>query len=179
MFDNVRKGITPVIAIVLLLMMTVGAVGGAYAWFNQIMQDAQDQATSELETEMNVFGIECYSPSAGEGRVKVFLENTGESAVDFSPVDMIVYDGPTGERTVGLSTRGLQMSANRRGSDGGVEEVADAADLQDDANEPGDLAGYVLHAGGEFEDNRNYDIEFRFTNSDYQISGTCTAESRY
>lgn len=180
MFDNAKKGITPVIAIVLLLMMTVGAVGGAYAWFSQIIQDAQDTANQDLESEMNMFGLECYNPSGGgDGIVKVFLENTGGVAVKFQPVDMIIFDGPTGERAVGLSQLDLEMSEGRRADDPNVDEVDEnTGDLQQDARDPDDLAGYKITTGGTFEDNRQYQVEFRFDEPEMSVSETCTAEDR-
>lgn len=41
MVRKMRKGITPVIAIVLLLMITVGVTGAAYVWIKQVQEQTQ------------------------------------------------------------------------------------------------------------------------------------------
>lgn len=41
MIKKMRKGITPVIAIVLLLMMTVAIAGVAYVWLTKVQEDIQ------------------------------------------------------------------------------------------------------------------------------------------
>lgn len=46
MVKKIRKGITPVIAIVLLLMITVGVAGAAYVWIKQV----QEQTQAGIET---------------------------------------------------------------------------------------------------------------------------------
>ena len=43
-----RKGITPVIALVLLLMMTVAAAGMAYVWFMDVQEETQDTVRDSL-----------------------------------------------------------------------------------------------------------------------------------
>ncbi len=43
-----RKGITPVIALVLLLMMTVAAAGMAYVWFMDVQEETQDTVKDSL-----------------------------------------------------------------------------------------------------------------------------------
>jgi len=45
-----RKGITPVIAIVLLLMMTVAAAGMAYVWIMSLQENIASDTEKDLET---------------------------------------------------------------------------------------------------------------------------------
>lgn len=49
--DNTRKGITPVIAIVLLLMVTVGAVGVVYTQFQSLVGDPTDQIDQQQQNQ--------------------------------------------------------------------------------------------------------------------------------
>jgi len=44
-----RKGITPVIAIVLLLMVTVGAVGVVYTQFNSLVGNPSEELEEQQE----------------------------------------------------------------------------------------------------------------------------------
>ncbi|MEM7826785.1 MAG: archaellin/type IV pilin N-terminal domain-containing protein [Candidatus Aenigmatarchaeota archaeon] len=44
-----RKGISPIIAIVLLLMITISMVGFAYVWFTRITGSAFNQSRTEQE----------------------------------------------------------------------------------------------------------------------------------
>ena len=57
-----RKGITPVIAIVLLLMMTVAAAGMAYVWIMSLQEDiaaSTNEDLKNLQTQKNArLGIE-------------------------------------------------------------------------------------------------------------------------
>jgi flagellin-like protein len=46
-----RKGITPVIAIVLLLMVTVGAVGVVYTQFQSLVGDPTEQIDSQRRNQ--------------------------------------------------------------------------------------------------------------------------------
>jgi len=48
---NSRKGITPVIAIVLLLMVTVGAVGVVYTQFQSLVGDPTDQIDQQQRNQ--------------------------------------------------------------------------------------------------------------------------------
>lgn len=48
---NYRKGITPVIAIVLLLMVTVGAVGVVYTQFQSLVGDPTDQIDDQQRNQ--------------------------------------------------------------------------------------------------------------------------------
>jgi flagellin-like protein len=56
-----RKGITPVIAIVLLLMVTVGAVGVVYTQFNSLVGNPEEQFEEQQQdqnTQISITNIE-------------------------------------------------------------------------------------------------------------------------
>ncbi|MDY6761979.1 MAG: hypothetical protein SVY41_02945 [Candidatus Nanohaloarchaea archaeon] len=69
-----RDGITPVVAMTLLLFMTVAIAGGAYVWFSGIMQQSQAETTQRLNTELTVKDVQC---SGSE--VMLALTNTGST----------------------------------------------------------------------------------------------------
>lgn len=72
---NTRKGITPVIAIVLLLLITVGAVGVVYTQFQSLVGDPTDDLNEQQQvqnTEMSFSSV--YSDS---GELALTVRNTG------------------------------------------------------------------------------------------------------
>ena len=97
------KGITPIIATVLLLMMTVAASGAAYLW----MTTLQDQIQRQVETTAtNVAGAselefqfrykKCNATETGgmysHNEVEVYLENTGQGTINQGPVGLTLID---------------------------------------------------------------------------------------
>ncbi|MCK4555007.1 MAG: hypothetical protein KAT83_00215 [Candidatus Aenigmarchaeota archaeon] len=89
-----RKGITPVIALVLLLMMTVAAAGMAYIWFQDVQQETQDTVSDSLSqrTEQMAGAISIdavYEPGVAN-EVRVAIRNTG--SVTYTG-DVVVYVG--------------------------------------------------------------------------------------
>ncbi|MBI3412850.1 MAG: hypothetical protein HY051_02090, partial [Candidatus Aenigmarchaeota archaeon] len=65
------KGITPVIALVMLLLITVGIVGGSYAWVSGLLSTSISKAVS-----IPAGGAYCSG-----GDVKVYVLNNGDSAI--------------------------------------------------------------------------------------------------
>lgn len=169
---NTSKGITPVIAIVLLLMMTVGAVGGAYAWFSGIMQDAQEDANTQQNTEINMYNAECMD-IGGSFHALFWIENTGDRAVDFSAVDVLVFDRVNDERVVTLGDRERDLTSV------GTAERPDewsASDFDSNASEPNMVAGYNLSLGDTPSDGGLYEIELRFTNTEVSATAECQVQ---
>jgi flagellin-like protein len=95
MFEQ-RKGITPVIAIVLLLLVTVGAVGVVYTQFQNIADRSAD--TSYLEN-VDVKFITPKRNGSSPGDIQIQLENTGEDEYNLSDIARLEYSIP-GENTV-------------------------------------------------------------------------------
>lgn len=83
-----RKGITPVVAIVLLLMLTIVAVGGMWAWTSDILQQEQDEATNQLRSDMEFISLSC---DATNDELTWTVRNSGRSDIDLSDVDVYVY----------------------------------------------------------------------------------------
>lgn len=96
MFDmKNRKGITPVIAIVLLLMVTVGAVGVVYTQFQSLVGDPSDAVGDQQEvrnTEMSFSSV--YNNNSGNLVVQV--SNTGSVAWNTSDFTMQFIPGGDG-----------------------------------------------------------------------------------
>jgi len=90
-----RKGITPVIAIVLLLMVTVGAVGVVYTQFQSLVGDPAEAVGSQEDvrnTEMSYSSV--YNNNSGNLVVQV--SNTGSVAWNTSEFTMQFVPGGEG-----------------------------------------------------------------------------------
>jgi flagellin-like protein len=157
-----RKGITPVIAIVLLLMMTVAAAGGAYAWTSGLLDDFMGEAEDEAERGISIQNLVCYNqaPTVGDGAyVEVFFQNTGTKQLDLDPVDMNVRDRATGDINFTLTRTGLSLEERNLGPEVDFK-------FGDDFTEPGTSAAYIVGFPGRLERGANYEVEFVFTDEE-------------
>jgi hypothetical protein len=87
------KGITPVIAIVLLLLVTIGAVGAVYGQFQDILAQGNTDAEflDEVPVKINVVTRhEGNSPNT----MNVTIENTGEKSINLSKNARLQYQIP-------------------------------------------------------------------------------------
>lgn len=92
-----RKGITPVIAIVLLLMVTVGAVGVVYTQFQSLVGDPTEQIDNQQRNQdTNVAmmrGKSSDTSNPQSGVVVLEIQNTGSVARNTTSFRM-VSDNP-------------------------------------------------------------------------------------
>ena len=80
------KGITPVIAIVLLLMITIALVGFAFIWFQSTFQTTTSTASSQIDKQTTAFGktvrIDSYTPGVqGTTAGTVSIRNVGSQSI--------------------------------------------------------------------------------------------------
>ncbi len=97
--DSKRKGITPVIAIVLLLMMTVAAAGMAYVWIMSLQEDVRviaDEGVEDMKIVSSVsLSFEAVHEDAGN-MIEFTLRNTGKHGFSSGELDQfIVYTDKT------------------------------------------------------------------------------------
>ncbi|MFH0889776.1 MAG: hypothetical protein V1836_01365 [Candidatus Aenigmatarchaeota archaeon] len=78
-----RKGITPVISLIMLMLITVGIVGIAYAWFSGLTN-----ATTEDAVSIPPGGAYCYK-LGGNNYIAVMVQNNGAQST-IMPADIIV-----------------------------------------------------------------------------------------
>lgn len=81
------KGITPVIAIILLLMLTVSMVGFAFVWFQRVAASVTNRTASEIASRQNQMAQTIRIDNAGTTTVTV--RNTG--SVPISNTTLAVY----------------------------------------------------------------------------------------
>ncbi|MDY6766123.1 MAG: archaellin/type IV pilin N-terminal domain-containing protein [Candidatus Nanohaloarchaea archaeon] len=145
-----RKGITPVVAMVLLLMMTVAAAGAAYVWTQGIISGQRQEATQQLNTEITVRDLQC---AAGSGEADFFLDNTGSTTIAASDVTAYLYN---------VSDNSLITTVDTSHSD-----LAPGANWD----------GTVSFGGSNMASGFEYSVQWEFANQgSYSVSATCQAE---
>lgn len=165
-----RKGVTPVIAIVLLLMMTVAAAGAAYTWFSQMQENLQSEATAGLQTELSVKDMVC---DADADEIRLSLKNSGSTSIDVSDVDVFI-DGSDGHLNATVQDADWTSSGSSgTGCGSATCEFADAGGFDEATIQLSNAdtgSGFLVE--GKF-----YTIEADFSLSDYTLNaGGCLAD---
>lgn len=90
-----RKGITPVVAIVLLIGVTVSAAGTLYF----IIQDTQQTTKEGLEDSLAISSDNLKVESCWNGnlRTNIAVRNAGDKSINTSKIDLIVNSLPIDE----------------------------------------------------------------------------------
>ncbi|MDY6789536.1 MAG: archaellin/type IV pilin N-terminal domain-containing protein [Candidatus Nanohaloarchaea archaeon] len=167
-----RKGITAVIAILMLLMMTVAAAGGAYVWMQSLQKQFQERGEAIANRDAQIKGMQCFN-QGGDGIVEVFFKNSGRTELDLSPIDMDVKDFATGDINATLTRTGLSLSTNT-GLSSGVSLQGNT-----DFSSPGDSALYEITLDSKLDTGKEYQVDFSFTGEEGLSRGQpCEAEAR-
>ena len=95
-----RKGITPIIAVVLLLLITISMVGFAFVWFGDIFQQVgestKNQTLGQIRKQGQTIKIDMASNSSG-----IYIRNTGNYKINLNQIS--VYNG-TGQSLCNTTT---------------------------------------------------------------------------
>ncbi len=126
--NTAKKGITAVVAIVLLLMMTVAAAGLAYMWISQMQTGTQQKTSEQLNTQAQQMqsSLNIESVWASGGMMFFSLRNTGSTTVDLTYANgarfyvngAIQTANPTG--MTGLITPGATFTVQTAAATGGA-----------------------------------------------------------
>jgi len=169
---RVRKGITPVIAIVLLLMMTVAAAGGAYAWLTQLQEQFQNQAEEDVERGIDITDLRCYNDQ-GTGTVEVFFSNSGTTQLDLNPIDLNVRSASTSNVNYTLTRTSIGLAQNQLS-----DQVFFETESGEDFADPRSSAAYTIGLDDSMEVGQRYEMEFIFTDENSEaVTSTCQAEA--
>lgn len=82
------KGITPVIAVILLMLITISMVGFAFVWFSRIAITAQNATEAQLQNVLNQQAQIIRIDSLGGGSVVV--RNVGTQAIPGTQIQVYV-----------------------------------------------------------------------------------------
>lgn len=132
-YSHARKGLTPIIAVVLLLMMTVAAAGLAYQFVIGTQTDVQDKVKNQLDTQLGASDIQWNVESgkdttvgATPGTMEFTIRNTGKGAIAANSMTLYV-DGirlsATGPSTAVVSGSTGTISTAQAWPDVGLSKV--------------------------------------------------------
>lgn len=78
-----QKGITPIIAIILLLMMTVAVAGAAFFWLSRIQNQLQGGVESYQGTMMTQISskVDVVDAAFSNNNLTIFFQNTGNTKI--------------------------------------------------------------------------------------------------
>jgi len=93
-----KKGITPIIAVVLSLMMTVAAAGAAYFWMTTIQSRIQSQIGSQVvggaTTQygaLKIISTSCINSSPNDV-INITIQNTGTQSISSGTTSIVLSD---------------------------------------------------------------------------------------
>ncbi len=82
------KGITPLISLIVLVVLSIGVVGAAFVWVNTLTDQSQERAEG-LRMEVKNVGFDC-----SQFRTEITVRNTGDSPVSEDDFDVFVNGDP-------------------------------------------------------------------------------------
>ncbi len=80
------KGITPVIAIVLLLMITIAMVGFAFVWFQGMWSQTAETTSSQIQAQQQAMLKTIVIDNVNCPGADIYVRNTGSTTI---PVDEV------------------------------------------------------------------------------------------
>ncbi len=118
LFPKGKKGITPIIAIILLLMMTVAVAGAAFFWLSRIQNQLQGGVESyqgtmftQMASSVDVVGADLDN----HNNLTIFFQNTGNTKIpvvdhnDFPTTTWIMKDS---DQVARCSTSNLNSTSD-------------------------------------------------------------------
>jgi flagellin-like protein len=89
LFPKGNKGITPIIAVILLLMMTVAIAGAAFFWISRMQNQMQGGVESyqstiftQIASRVDVIDADCSAGGTYCANLTIFFQNTGNTKID-------------------------------------------------------------------------------------------------
>ncbi len=160
---STRKGITPVVAIILLLMLVIVAVGGMWGWISGFIGGAQEDATAEFRTELEVRDIIC-TDASGDDELQWFIMNTGETDVSANDVRIYIYNVSNGNLVVQEDvTSGLPGAGTLAAGDTWNYLASDDGPFMWTSADP-------------FTAGNSYRVEIEFVDDGHTVEDTCQAQ---
>ena len=114
---NKRKGITPIIAIVLLLMMTVAAGGLAWTFIQSTIESQQTKTEAELESmgmtkQLEVIQVENDGVADPANEWEVTIRNPGDPVTIDVTNFLVKLDGKLVDAAVTVTDSSLETGEN-------------------------------------------------------------------
>ena len=84
-----RKGITPIISVILLLMMTIAIAGLAYTWLQRMQTSVTNQTEASttrmlqgMNIQLRVDSVQLWNCSGDDANATIYFRNTGGTAAN-------------------------------------------------------------------------------------------------
>ncbi len=149
-----HKGISPVIAIIMLLLITVSLIGLSYVWISSTFQATAEKTEKSIEkgTEIMSMDFEINSAWVDSNRNSLYisLQNTGTGEIKLSEVSVLVNGIDAGKSYADINPKGLVLYLPFDESSGNV-----AKDLSGNGND-----GTLYVGAGDNPDNKWIDGMF-------------------
>lgn len=151
-----RKGLTPVVAVVLLVFITVAAAGGSFVFMQEVRRDFISSLTDRYQVDASIDNIQC-----GDDHVNVTITNTGDRSITLDPVNMWVIERGSGQNNLTLSRTTFDLSQN---------------DTSGSMEQPDSTGSYHTFTAGRtsFTAGDEYIIEYEFIEHEgYTVRARC------
>ncbi|MDY6789160.1 MAG: archaellin/type IV pilin N-terminal domain-containing protein, partial [Candidatus Nanohaloarchaea archaeon] len=168
-YTDHRQGVTPVVAILIMLMIAVVAGTGAYVWISQFQEESQEKTQEEfedLDRGIALQSLRCYN-EGGSGHLEAWFKNTGQTKLDLDPVDMIIEKANAESANTTLSRPSLSLL------NGTLSQDIDIVQGSGDFSSAETSATYEIETS-RFQEGISYNVEFIFTAEDeFSVSESC------
>ncbi len=149
-----KKGISAVIAVIMLLMITVALIGMAYVWvssaFSQVTETTGESLKKGTETMATRFVIvSAWNGTESTREINISLQNTGEANIQLD-----------------------QLSYLLKGIDLGAGNVYYESKTPDGVLEPGEKAKIYVSANGIYSCNEVLTVKYGAIESSHEV--TCS-----
>lgn len=156
--NKAKKGITPVVTMIILVLIALTVAVSAYAWVTQFQEGTQEQVQEQaenLDRGISIQSLECYNEN-GAGSIEVWFKNSGSTTLDLDPVDMLITPEGSDSADPGASRTELSLYNDS------LSEDINITDGNSDFRSSGASANYIINTT-EFGGGNSYNIEFVFT----------------
>ncbi len=87
-----RKGITPIIAIVILMLLVILLASAAHVLFSGFLSGSMDDVEEQLRTGMDVVDLNCVVDTSEGDIIEMGIQNRGEPNINADSVDTFIND---------------------------------------------------------------------------------------
>ena len=96
MYKSRRKGVSPVVATLLLILVAVAAAVVLYAWVSGLSAKAKSSGTEKTSVAFDIEAANLYyNSTSGSGNVTVYVRNIGSAPIENGTWSLYIIDPDT------------------------------------------------------------------------------------
>ncbi len=118
------KGITPVIAVILLLLITVAMVGFAFVFFQRIAATATNATQSQINSQINQQSKDITIDNVNPAGSNVTIRNTGTASISNTELNLYVNSSL---KTIACSSNSIPPGSSATCNDQAITGVRTCA----------------------------------------------------